>query len=148
MIPPHFLVDWSSRRMTDQQMEYSLKLLKKNPDVSKLQSLHIYDNRITKIPHVTHLQCLWLGHNRIRDDEVILASSQSWPFLVDLFLDDNFITDLGATRIAETDAFPRLRRLGLHTNCLSPVGVRGMQRLPLHTVWVGNQRGQSSRTNA
>ena len=64
----------------------------------------------------------------------------AWPSLVHLFLDDNFIGDTGATHLV---TLKTVRRLGMHTNCLTEQGIAILRRVPYEVLWVQSQRQPS-----
>lgn len=84
-----------------------------------------------------HVTTVWLGHNRIRDSGIVTLVSTDWPVLVHLFLDDNFIGDAGAEHVTKLTT---VRRLGMHTNCLTEDGIRLLRRMAYEILWVQSQR--------
>lgn len=144
MLRRELTLDVSSRKITDGRLASLRRCVERDPRFHELSTLHLYDNRITS--HGMRQVCLlnpstvttiWLGHNRIRDDGVETLVGVQWPHLAHLFLDDNYIGDRGAMLLAQ---LPCVRRLGLHTNCLTERGIRLLRRGTYETLWVHSQR--------
>ena len=137
-------LDMSCKKMSDARLDYVRRHIQQNPAFGNITTLHLYDNKITShgMRHVCLLNperitTIWLGHNRIRDDGVATFVAVPWPQLSQLFLDDNYIGDDGARMLT---VLPVIRRLGLHTNCLTSVGIRCLQRQSYDVLWVHSQR--------
>lgn len=117
--------------------------IKREQDITVL---HLYDNVLHDLSHVCRLRThrittVWLGHNRIDDRGVETLVSCRWPQLTHLFLDDNYIGDEGALMLAR---LPSVTRLGLHTNCLTDVGVSLLRKKKYEILWVHSQRSTAS----
>lgn len=139
-----YVLDVSCKQVTDARLEYIQHIVERNPNFTKLAVLHLFDNRLTSqgMRSVCKLNpscitTIWLGHNRISDKGIFLFVQTQWPVLRDLFLDENYIGDDGAQRIT---CVKSVRRLGLHTNCLTPEGVRRLERASYEVLWVQHQR--------
>lgn len=144
MLRRDLTLDLSCRKITDARLAHIERVVRRDPRFGELSVLHLFDNRITSagMVHVCRLNpdavtTLWLGHNRVRDDGVATLVATPWPRLTQLFLDDNYIGDDGATRLLRLEA---VRRLGLHTNCLTAVGIERLRRRPYEVLWVHSQR--------
>ena len=140
-------LDVSCKKISDTRLEYIRDIVSRYENFSDLTTLHLFDNRITSKGMYTvcrlnpsHITTIWLGHNRIRDDGIVTLVGTDWPSLVHLFLDDNFIGDTGATHLTRLKT---VRRLGMHTNCLTEEGIATLRRVPYEILWVQSQRTTS-----
>ena len=138
-------LDVSCKKITDTRLAHIRRIASRDPRFSELNTLHLFDNRISSLGmrevcklNPTHITTMWLGHNRIRDDGVVTFVQTNWPALVHLFLDDNFIGDVGAEHLTRLKS---VRRLGMHTNCLTESGIGRLQRMSYEVLWVQSQRG-------
>lgn len=147
MLRRELTLDVSCKNITDARLARIQRVVSRDPRFAELSVLHLFDNHITSrgIQEVcrlnpAHIRTIWLGHNRIRDDGIVTLVGTDWPSLVHLFLDDNFIGDTGATHLV---TLKTVRRLGMHTNCLTEQGIAILRRVPYEVLWVQSQRQPS-----
>ena len=140
-------LDVSCKKITDARLAQIQRVVSRDPHFVELSTLHLFDNHITSRGmndvcrlNPAHITTIWLGHNRIRDDGVVTLVGTDWPALVHLFLDDNFIGDTGADHLTRLKT---VRRLGMHTNCLTERGIATLRRVSYEILWVQSQRKTS-----
>ena len=149
MLHTNLTLDVSCQKVTDSRLAYIRRCIERDPRFTDLTTLHLFDNRITSngMQYVCQMNpsavtTIWLGHNRIQDSGVATLVSVQWPHLTRLFLDDNYIGNEGAQMLT---ALSSVRRLGLHTNCLTETGIRHLQRRSYEVLWVHSQRPSGCR---
>ena len=149
MLRQELTFDVSCKKITDARLRQLRFVVSRDPHFLQLTTLHLFDNRITSrgMNEVCKLNprfvtTIWLGHNRIEDRGIVTFVSTEWPVLVHLFLDDNFIGDTGAAHLTQ---LKQVRRLGMHTNCLTEQGIALLQRMRYEILWVQSQRVRNRR---
>ena len=112
-----------------------------SPLLSRLSGLSFYAQylcgvgRLVDAKTLSRLSHLYLGRNRLTDDDVrLLATAPLAESIEELDLHENEITDIGAERLAEKGTFPKLTKLDLSHTGVGPVWATTIATAPHRPV--------------